>query len=89
MLRGDFNPISNPPKENMPVIVRMGGCERLKEFGLSEWRELAECHELAFFEDGTFCEPGTGHDMFEEWRGDNVPIGWLPLINTNTTEPKG
>ncbi len=62
-------------------------------FSLAEWtdihgnpsnmgplRDHVERFATGWFEDGQWWESGTGHDMFEDWRGpEYLPTHWMPL----------
>lgn len=46
---------------------------------LSNPRDYGTLCEIVAFIDGRWVEAYSGHDCFEEWRGDDVPTHYLPL----------
>jgi hypothetical protein len=74
----------DPPTENMAVLVFFANLKwrgpngDAVSFGLI--RDAVEKTQVGFFDDGDFCEAGTGHDMFEPWRDETYrPTHWMPL----------
>lgn len=74
----DWRTIDSAPKDGTAVLVYFA---RLN-FGadLGRLRNHVEHVALGWYEDGTWYEAGTAHDMFESWReAEQLPTHWMPL----------
>jgi hypothetical protein len=78
-----WQPIETAPKDG-PVLLYFANRKFHHPDGtpasMGEVRGYVERTEVGFCENGEICESGTGHDVFEEWRGpENLPTHWMPL----------
>lgn len=88
-----WQPIETAPKDG-PVLLYFGNRtwfnSEHKPVSLDAMRDIVERTEVAFCKDGDICESGTGHSVFEEWRGFvNEPTHWMPLPTAPTPEVAG
>lgn len=79
-------PIEMRPDADTAVLYYFGKLEfRTTDGGPSTMgpiRDHAERCELGFYvhQYAMWCEAGTGHDVFEEWRDETqFPTHWMPL----------
>jgi len=78
-----WKPIEQKPPHDMPVLFYFGNMVWHKPDGstapeLPRWRQ--ERIEVGFYHDGLWCENGTGHDVFEDWRRpEYTPTHWMTL----------
>ena len=88
-LAAEWQPIDTAPKDGTAVLLffAMRAAEYDKRSGeqLEPYRLQALSVEVGFFQGGEWCEAGTGHDFFEEWRRSDYPTHWMPLPATPDT----
>ena len=74
-----WQPIETAPKDGA-ILVFFGNLQIPRYVTMNPNRVQAEVIEVAFCDDGDVCEAGTGHSMFEPWRGlEGKPTHWMPL----------
>lgn len=81
---GGWLPIETLPPEGTAVLVYFAREDWADPQGnpvsLGPLRDHVERCEIGWFEHGLWWESGTGHDMFEDWRGpEGWPTHWMPL----------
>lgn len=84
--------ISDLPDKNMGVLYyfknRTWTDQEGKDASFGEMRDHVEKTDVGFYEDGTWRESGTAHDIFEDWRSEaDKPTHWAPLL-APPEEPK-
>lgn len=80
----EWQMIETAPKDGTAVLVYFSRAEWCDQHGekveMGEIRDYVERTEIGFYQDGTWRESGTGHDMFESWRDETqLPTHWMPL----------
>ena len=79
----EWQPISTAPKDETAVLLlfamRAAEYAKWSDEKLEPYRLQALSVEVGFFQGGEWCEAGTGHDFFEEWRRSDYPTHWMPL----------
>lgn len=72
----DWQLIETAPERDMSVLLFFGKAKLPS--ALPHYRQ--ERVVVGFYNAGTWCENGTGHDVFEPWREpDWTPTHWMPL----------
>jgi hypothetical protein len=88
----EWQPIETTPDKPMPVIVFFAGREWTNMAGepvtFGDVRDTAERAEIGFWDGESWCESGTGHDMFEPWRENvsDLPTHWMALPDAPGTD---
>lgn len=85
MQPAEWLPIESAPEENMAVTVyfqnRNWTYPSGENVSFGEVRDVAERSETAFYQDGSWYQSGTGHDLFEDpWNRNDQPTHWQPLF---------
>jgi hypothetical protein len=80
----EWQPIETAPEDNVAVIFFYAKRERRNSNGdiisFGPIRDVAEATEIGFFQNGCWCESGTGHSVFEGWQDQSdTPTHWMPL----------
>lgn len=81
-----WQPISVHPDRPMPVLLFFANAHFRGRDDI--WRPAQELMEdfrdervlVGFWDGTTWCENGSGHDVFEDWRAPHwQPTHWMPL----------